>query len=282
MFTGDDDKDAITHILQVGTSAGGARAKAVLAWNPETGEFRSGQAGHAQGFEHWIMKFDGVTSTMDPEISSPLGYGVIEYAYHKLAVEAGIEMTECRLHHEGGRSHFMTKRFDRTSEGGKIHMQSLGALAHFDYRQVGGYSYEQAIHVIKRLGLPRKDIEQFVLRAFFNVVGRNCDDHVKNTAFLMDRQGGWRISPAFDVSYAWNPAGDWTGMHQMSINGRREGFEKDDMLALASIAGIKKARGIDMLDRVITAVRCWPVHAEAAGVPGRRIDEIRLTHLTGL
>ena len=275
VFSGDDDREAINDILRVGTSAGGARAKAILAWNPETNEFRSGQMDVGPGFEQWIMKFDGVSSTRDSEMATPMGYGRIEYAYHLMALEAGIEMTPCRLHHEGGRSHFMTKRFDRTARGSKLHMQSLGALAHFDYRQPSSYSYEQAIQVIQRLGLPRKDGEQQVLRAFFNVVGCNCDDHVKNIAFLMNRRGEWSLAPAFDVSYAWNPTGEWTSRHQMSINGKREGFERADLLALAGTAGIKRARASQMLDRVIEAVRRWPDFGGQAEVPDRRVNEIR-------
>jgi serine/threonine-protein kinase HipA len=282
VFSGDDDREAINDLLRVGTSAGGARAKAILAWNPETNEFRSGQMDAGPGFEHWLLKFDGVASTTDKEIATPMGYGRIEYAYHLMAVEAGIEMTTCRLHHEGGRSHFMTKRFDRTTQGGKLHMQSFGALAHFDYRQPASYSYEQAIRVIQRLGLPRKDVEELVLRAFFNVVGRNCDDHVKNIAFLMNRRGEWSLSPAFDVSYAWNPTGEWTSRHQMSINGKREGFKREDLLALAGTAGIKKMRANQILDRVIAAVRRWPDFATKAGVPDSRVHEIQGNQHTGL
>lgn len=282
VFSGDDDREVINDILRVGTSAGGARAKAILAWNPETNEFRSGQVDVGTGFEHWVMKFDGVSSTRDSEIATPMGYGRIEYAYHLMALEAGIEMMPCRLHQEGGRSHFMTKRFDRTTRGGKLHMQSLGALAHFDYRQPASYSYEQAIQVIQRLGLPRKDAEQQVLRAFFNVVGRNCDDHVKNIAFLMNRRGEWSLSPAFDVTYAWNPTGEWTSRHQMSINGKREGFEREDLLALASTTGIKRARASQMLDSVIEAVRRWPDFAGKAVVPDRRTNEIQRNQRTEL
>jgi serine/threonine-protein kinase HipA len=275
-------RDAVNDILRVGTSAGGARAKAILAWNPETGEFRSGQVEAGQGFEHWIMKFDGVSSRGDAEMSAPLGYGKIEYAYHLMAVEAGVQMTTCRLHHEGGRSHFMTKRFDRTSRGGKLHMQSLGAMAHFDYRQPASYSYEQAVRVMKRLGLSRANVEQQVLRAFFNAVGRNCDDHVKNIAFLMDRQGAWSLSPAFDVSYALNPAGEWTSRHQMSINGKREAFEREDLLALANAAGIKAPQASQMLDRVLASVRRWPEFAGTAGVPDERIGKIGRAQLVAL
>ncbi len=209
VFSGVDDKEVIEDILRVGTSAGGARAKAILAWNPGTNEFRSGQVDGGEGFEHWLMKFDGVSNNRDKELADPLGYGRIEYAYHLMAVESGISMTPCRLHDEGGRSHFMTKRFDRTSTGGKRHMQSLGAIAHFDYSQPASYSYEQAIQVMKRLGMPRADLDQQVLRAMFNIVGRNHDDHVKNIAFLMNRRGDWSLTPAFDVTYAWDPDGDW-------------------------------------------------------------------------
>ena len=282
VFSGDDDREAINDILRVGTSAGGARAKAILAWNPGTHEFRSGQVDAGTGFEHWLLKFDGITGNRDTEVATPTGYGKIEYAYHLMAVEAGIEMTTCRLHHEGGRSHFMTKRFDRSANGGKRHMQSLGAVAHYDYRQPESYSYEQAIQVIRRLGLPRKDMDQQVLRAMFNVVGRNCDDHVKNIAFLMDRRGEWRLSPAFDISYAWNPSGEWTSRHQMSVNGKRDQFMREDLLALAKAADIKKVRAGRMVDRVIEAVRHWPDFAGEAGIGDARAKEIRNSQRTHL
>jgi serine/threonine-protein kinase HipA len=281
-FSGVDDQEAVNDILRVGTSAGGARPKAVLAWNPKTGEFRSGQVDAGAGFEHWIMKFDGVTSTRDPELASPKGYGNIEYAYHLMAVEAGIEMTECRFHREGGRSHFMTKRFDRTPRGRKIHMQSLGAIAHIDYRQPASHSYEQAIQVMRRLELPRQDLEQQVMRAVFNVVGRNCDDHVKNIDFLMNRRGEWRLSPAFDVSYAWNPSGEWTSRHQMSVNGKRDDIERDDLIALANAAQIKKARANELIDRVVDVVRRWPDFAAKADVADSRVKEIQAQQRTSL
>ncbi|MEA1971559.1 MAG: type II toxin-antitoxin system HipA family toxin [Thermodesulfobacteriota bacterium] len=282
VFSGDDDREAINDILRVGTSAGGARAKAILAWNQETNEFRSGQIEAGAGFEYWLMKFDGITSSTDTEIATPKGYGKIEYAYHLMAVEAGIEMTTCRLHHEGGRSHFMTKRFDRSANGGKWHMQSLGAIAHYDYRQPASYSYEQAIQVIRRMGLPRRDMDQQVLRAIFNVVSRNCDDHVKNIAFLMNRQGEWRLSPAFDISYAWNPSGEWTSRHQMSVNGKRDGFDREDLLALAKTADIKKARAEQMVQHVIETVRSWPGFAGEAGVNDEQVKKIQLSQRTNL
>ncbi len=278
VFSGTDDRDAIEDILRVGTSAGGARAKAILAWNPKTNEFRSGQVKIPSGFEYWIMKFDGVSNNRDKELSDPQGYGMIEYAYYQLAVKAGVEMTECRLHHEGGRSHFMTKRFDRNADGSKIHMQSLCAIAHVDFNEPALYSYEQTIQTMKRLGLSQSDLEQQVLRAMFNVVGRNHDDHVKNIAFLMNRRGEWRLSPAFDVSYAYDPKGYWTSQHQMSINGKREMFTKQDLLSMAKIAGIKSNRALEMLDRVITTMKSWPEVAENIGITDNRIRKIQAVH----
>lgn len=282
VFTDGDDREVIEDILRVGTSAGGARAKAIFAWNPETNEFRSGQVDVEAGFEHWLMKFDGISNNRDKELADPMGYGKIEYAYHLMAVEAGIKMAPCRLHHEGGRSHFMTKRFDRSANGGKRHMQSLGAIAHYDYNQPASYSYEQAIQVIRRLGLPREDLDQQVLRAMFNVVVRNHDDHVKNIAFLMNRRGKWRLSPAFDIAYAWDPRGEWTSRHQMSVNGKRDEFERKDLIALANAAGIKKARANEMVDRSIETVRRWPDFAEKAGVADARAAEIQASQRTDL
>lgn len=282
VFTGGNDKEAIEDILRVGTSAGGARAKAILAWNPQTNEFRSGQIDVPGGFEHWLMKFDGISNNRDKELAAPMGYGKIEYAYHLMAVDAGINMEPCRLHEENSRSHFMTKRFDRTASGGKRHMQSLGAMAHYDYNQPASYSYEQVIQVIKRLGLPREALEQQVLRAIFNVVGRNHDDHVKNIAFLMNRKGIWRLSPAFDISYAFDPRGEWTSRHQMSINGKRDGFGRIDLITLANSAGIKKAQANEMIDRIIETMLRWPNYAQKAGVGDSPKAEIQANLRTNL
>jgi serine/threonine-protein kinase HipA len=282
VFTGDDDQETMNDILRVGTSAGGARAKAILAWNPKTNKFRSGQVDVEAGYEHWLLKFDGVSGKLSQEVATPTGYGKIEFAYHLMAVAAGIEMSMCRLHEEGGRSHFMTRRFDRTTKGGRLHMLSLGAMAHFDYKQPTSYSYEQATQVIRRLGLPQADTEQQVLRAYFNVIGRNCDDHVKNIAFLMNRRGEWRISPAFDLSFAWNPSGGWTSRHQMSVNGKRDEFEREDLLALAKAAGIKKHRADQMVQKVLEAVRRWPEFAAEAKVDGENIRRIQGYQRTNL
>ena len=266
---GENDAEALEDILSVGTSAGGARAKAVLAWNPKTGEFRSGQPDADEGFEHWLLKFDGVSNNSDTELADPAGYGKIEYAYALMARAAGITMSECRLHHEGGRSHFMTKRFDRDDTDRKGHVQSLGAMQHFDFNDPSAYSYEQAVMAIRDLDLGMVSVEQQFRRAVFNVIARNQDDHVKNISFLMDRSGKWSLSPAYDVAYAYNPSGTWTRDHQMSLAGRRNGFERDDILRFAVSIGMKRRRALEILDKVGASVRDWGKHAEAAEVAPR-------------
>lgn len=278
----DGDGEAIEDILRVGTSAGGARAKAVLAWNPATGEFRSGKVDAETGFEHWILKFDGVANNRDRELADPLGYGRIEHAYHLMAREAGIEMSECRLHHEGGRSHFMTRRFDRDAKGRKIHMQSLAALRHFDYNRAGAYAYEQAVETIRRLGLGMAVVEEQYRRAVFNIVARNQDDHVKNIAFLMNRGGAWRLSPAYDVAYAYNPQGMWTGRHQMSMAGKRDGFERADLLKFAETSGLRIPAASRVVDRVLAAVGNWRRFASDAGVEESDAGRIGETHRLAL
>ncbi len=266
-FSGHDDKDDIENILRVGTSAGGARAKALLAWHPGTGVFRSGQVEADSGFSHWLVKFDGVSGNRDKELADPLGFGRIEYAYALMAADAGIHMSPCRLLEEGGRAHFMTQRFDRSDTGAKRHMQSLAAIRHFDFNAAGAHSYEQAIETARLLSLPQEDIEQLVQRAFFNVLARNQDDHVKNTAFLMDRAGNWRLSPAYDITYAYNPTGDWTSRHQMSLNGKRDNFSRDDLMRFAAYGNIKKRHAETALESVRNAISGWPQHANVAGVP---------------
>lgn len=263
---GGGDAEAMEDIIRVGTSAGGARAKAILAWNGTTGEFRSGQLPADAGFTYWLMKFDGVSGNRDKELADPQGFGQIEYAYSQMAIAAGIDMTQCRLHREGGRAHFMTRRFDRSSSGEKLHMQSLGAMMHFDFNQAGAYSYEQAIQTIRRLQLPARDIEQQYRRAVFNIVARNHDDHVKNIAFLMNKKGAWRLSPAFDIAYAYNPAGDWTSRHQMSVNGKREDFSLEDLIALGRVGDLKTARCKVIIEEIEDAVSAWRDHAKEAGV----------------
>lgn len=276
-FAGLDDQRAIEDILRVGTSAGGARAKAVLAWNAKTGELRSGQAPVSKGFSHWIMKFDGIHGNRDKELADPQGFGRIEYAYSLMAKDAGVLMEECRLHEEGGRAHFMTRRFDRTDKGTKLHMQSLGAMRHFDYNQAGVYAYEQAIETIQLLSLPVEDTEQQVRRTYFNILARNHDDHVKNIAFLMDKQGQWRLSPAFDVAYSYNPSGDWTSRHQMSLNGKRDNFQNEDLITFAKAAGLKKAKATTLLREVAESIANWRRYAAQAEVSQHDIKRIENT-----
>ena len=275
-------EQALQDILRVGTSAGGARAKAVIAWNPETAEVHSGQIKAGDGFSHWLLKFDGVAGNRDRELEDPQGYGLIEYAYHAMARAAGIQMTECRILQENGRHHFMTRRFDRTDTGRKIHMQSLGALAHYDFNQPGAYSYEQALRVIDRLGLGKDAAEEQFRRMAFNIVARNQDDHVKNIAFLMDRSGRWWLSPAFDVTYSYNPEGRWTGAHQMTLNGKRDGFEVEDFVACARNASLKRGRATAILRDVQGAVSRWREFAEGAGVPAHSMRRIAAAHRTEL
>ncbi len=266
VLTGKDDQETLQEILRVGTSAGGARAKAVLAWNEQTGEFRSGQIKAGEGFSYWLMKFDGISNNRDKELADPQGFGVIEYSFYLLAKAAGIDMTECRLHHEGGRSHFMTRRFDRSGSGQKLHMQSLAALRHYDFNASGAYSYEQAVETIRMLGLPAYDIEQQFRRAVFNVMVRNQDDHVKNIAFLMNRKGEWRLSPAFDVCYAYNPSGPWTSTHQMSLNGKRDHFELEDLVTFGEFCGLKRIVAEKQVREILEAVETWPYLAEQVGI----------------
>jgi serine/threonine-protein kinase HipA len=240
----------LKEILRVGTSAGGARAKAIIAWNPATNEVRSGQVKAPKGFGYWLLKFDGVQANKDKELEDPKGFTVIEYAYALMAKEAGISMSECRLLEEGGRRHFMTRRFDRQADGSKLHMQSLAALGHFDFNTADAYSYEQAFDVMKRLGLPMRSVEEQFRRMLFNVVARNQDDHVKNIAFLMDKSGTWLLAPAFDVTYSHNLHGKSTARHQMAINGKTEHFALEDFRACAKVAGLKAARASANIEKL--------------------------------
>jgi serine/threonine-protein kinase HipA len=276
-----DAAGALKQILQVSASVGGARAKALIAWNPDTNEVRSGQADAPEGFEHWLLKFDGVSNNRDRELADPQGYGAIEYAYSLMVGAAGIRMSDCHLFEEGGRRHFMTKRFDRIGSSGKLHMQSLAALGHFDFNNAGAHSYEQAVTVMRRLDLPMDDIEEQYRRMAFNIVARNQDDHVKNVAFLMDMTGRWSLSPAFDVSYSYNPSGDWTSTHQMSMNRKRDGFTRDDFRSFGETASMKRGRADAILDEVIEAVARWGEFADRAGVDRAWAEEIRLSHRVG-
>ena len=250
-------------ILKVGSSAGGARAKALIGWNEATGEVRSGQVKLPKGFGYWLIKFDGLTGNGDKEGDDKWGYGRVEYAYHLMAKAAGIEMSECRL---WNKRHFMTRRFDRLENGGKLHMQTLGALAHFDFNDPTAYSYEQAFRVTRQVVNHAKANEQLFRRMAFNILAWNCDDHVKNIAYLMDRGGRWSLAPAYDECYAHNPDGDWTSQHQMSVNGKRTGITEEDILACAHFANMRERKAKIVLDEVKEAVREWPRFAAEAEV----------------
>ena len=277
-FAGTFSSKALADILKVGTSAGGARAKAVIAWNRRTNEVKSGQLPAGPGFTYWLLKFDGVAGNKDKELEDPKGYGAIEYAYALMAKAAGITMTECRLLEEHGRRHFMTRRFDRRDDGSKLHMQSLGALGHFDYNQAGAYAYEQAFLTIRQLGLPMTATEEQFRRMLFNVVARNQDDHVKNIAFLMNKAGEWSLAPALDVTYSYNPSGNWTATHQMTINGKRDAFLKADIRAAGKSAGLKQGRSEALLEEVDAAVERWPEFAARARLPADVTEKIRKAH----
>ena len=275
-------EDSLQDILRVGTSAGGARAKAIIAWNQKTNEVRSGQVKAGEGYSYWLLKFDGVSGNRDKELEDPAGYGLIEYAYYHMAKKAGIDMKESRLLKENGRSHFMTKRFDRTDSGRKIHMQSLCAMAHFDFKKAGAHSYEQALLTIRKLGMPMAMIEEQFRRMAFNIIGRNQDDHVKNIAFLMDQSGNWSLSPAFDTTYSYNPQGDWTRRHQMSLNGKRDDFTIEDFKACAKNASMKRGRAEDIVRQVQEAVSQWKLFADESGVLPAVANEIATVHRTDI
>ena len=250
-------------ILRVGSSAGGARAKALIGWNEATGEVRSGQVALPPDFGYWLIKFDGLTGNGDREGDDKWGVGRVEYAYHLMATAAGIGMTECRL---WNRRHFMTRRFDRTADGDKLHMLTLGAMAHFDFNDPQANSYEAAFDVTRQVVGDARATAELFRRMAFNVLAWNCDDHVKNIAYLMDRNGEWTLSPAYDECYAYNPAGAWTGAHQMSVNGKRRGITLDDLLAVAPQANLRERKARQIVSEVRAAVAEWPRFAAEADV----------------
>jgi serine/threonine-protein kinase HipA len=272
------DEEAMKAILAVGSSAGGARPKAFIAYNDATGLLRSGQIQVGAGFRQWLLKFDGVSRAGDHGLTDPEGWGVVEYAYSKMARAAGIDMTECRLLEENGRRHFMTRRFDRPDDGEKLHVQTVAALEHVSYNEPGTYSYEQLLQLIRRLGLGTPVVEQQFRRMVFNVVARNQDDHVKNVAFLMDREGAWSLAPAYDVIWAWKPGNPWLDSHQMSINGKRTGFTVADLRDVAAVAGLRRGRAEVILAEVAAVVSGWREVADEVGVDDQMADQIGHSH----
>ncbi|MFI3306508.1 MAG: type II toxin-antitoxin system HipA family toxin [Rikenellaceae bacterium] len=265
-------KEGIEQVISVGTSAGGMRAKAVIAYNEATNEVRSGQIDAGDGFEHWLLKLDGVTNN---ELGDPKHYGLIEYLYYLMAKDAGIEMMESKLLREGSRAHFMTKRFDRVGASEKLHTQTLCGLAHYDYRVLRAYSYEQLFEVMRRLRLPLSEAKEMFRRMVFNIVARNQDDHTKNVSFVMNRSGAWSLSPAYDVTWAYSPNGSWTAMHQMSVNGKWDGFTRRDLSEFAAKMNIKNYA--EIIDQVITSVSRWQILSSEYELP-RAISSRLFSH----
>ncbi len=265
----EDKKAAIAEIVRLGTSAGGQRAKAIIAYNPLTGEVRSGQIEAPEGFDYYLIKLDGVTA--EAGFRETQNFGRLEYSFYRLVKECGIEMSDCSLIKENGRAHFITKRFDRQN-GEKIHMQTLCGIAHYDYRNPRSYSYEQAFNVMRALRLPYSHAQEMYRRLVFNVVIRNQDDHTKNISFLMDRKGKWTLSPAYDMGFAYNPNGGWTAQHQMSINGKFDDITRQDLLEFAKRNNIKEAT--EIIDRITEVSSRWPLLARECEVPQLMIDAI--------
>lgn len=265
----EDKKAAIAEIVRLGTFAGGQRAKAIIAYNKRTGQVMSGQVEAPAGFEYYLIKLDGVTA--EAGFRETQNFGRLEYSFYRLVKECGIDMSECSLIEENGRAHFLTKRFDRVA-GEKIHMQTLCAIAHYDYRLLRAYSYEQAFNVMRTLRLPYSQAQEMFRRVVFNVIVRNQDDHTKNISFLMDKTGQWRLSPAYDMGFAYNPEGGWTSQHQMSVNGKFDDINRDDLMELANRNNIKDAA--EIIDHISTVVSKWDDIARECEVPTELIKSI--------
>lgn len=264
---------ALSRIIQVGTSAGGARAKAAVAWNPKTDELRAGQFDVARGFQHWLLKFDGMGP--DRKLGGTQDYGRIEYAYHLMARAAGITMTDCRLLEENGRAHFMTRRFDRDGNI-RHHLQTLCAMAHLDYRQIATHDYSQLFLAMTQLRLEYADMEEAFRRMAFNVMAANCDDHPKNFSFILRQGDRWRLAPAYDITHAHSPGSIWTRQHLMSVHGKFAGITRDDFLAVADRYGIGTAPNV--LKQVAAAVAAWPDFAVKAKIPTREMKRVQSHH----
>ena len=269
-----DEKQAVMEILKIGTSAGGARPKAIIAYNKKTGQVRSGQTNSPAGFEHWLIKLDGVS---DAQFGESKGYGRVEMAYYNMATDCGINMMDSELLEENGRAHFMTKRFDREKGAIKNHIQTFCALQHFDFNEVRSYSYEQLFQTMRILRLPYPDAEQMYRRMVFNVIARNCDDHTKNFAFRLKQGSNWELAPAYDICHAYRPGSIWVSQHALSINGKRIGIEKDDLINFAKAMNIKKPEAI--IAEINSRVQHWNTYAEKVKVGKKLRDSIKATLL---
>lgn len=271
------DAHMISQLMQSGSSVGGARAKTLIAWNPKTNDIRSGQISAGLGYEYWLLKFDDVKDNKDKD-SQPdeREYTKIEYAYYLMAKASGIEMSECRLYKENGRSHFMTKRFDRIGDKGeKLHMQSLCAIAHMDFNTPREYSYTDAFRVMRNLKLPHRDFLQLYKRMIFNEYARNFDDHTKNIAFLMDKKGVWSLAPAYDMTFSYRKDSMWVSGHQMLINGKSDAITKEDLFAVANDAGIRTSEAAACVEQVGEAVSKWELFADEAGLSKKKTEKIQ-------
>lgn len=269
-----DEQEAMMDILKIGTSAGGARPKAIIAYNKKTGQVRSGQTNAPNGFEHWLIKLDGVS---DAQFGESKGYGRVEMAYYNMATDCGIEMMESQLLEENGRAHFMTKRFDRENGATKHHIQTFCAMQHYDFNEVRSYSYEQLFQTMRMLHLPYPDAEQMYRRMVFNVIAKNCDDHTKNFAFRLKQGSEWELAPAYDICHAYRPNSVWVSQHALSVNGKRTGIEKEDLLAFAKAMNIKKANTI--ISEINTTVQQWKKYANEVNVNPVLRDSIQETLL---
>lgn len=259
----------LSKMIYLGISAGGARAKAVIAYNPESGEVKTGyksQREEDSGFEDWLIKFSGLKGNRDKERDDDIDFGKIEFAYYKAALDCGIKMSECRLLDDGKNKHFITKRFDRSADGSKLHMLTLAAMGHYDFNKPGTCGYENVFDILRKIGAPQSDIEQEFRRAVFNVLARNQDDHVKNTAFIMSREGKWYLSPAYDVCFSYNPHGYWTGTHQMTLNKKRDNFNMIDFKACGDEADISEAKVVSIVKEIKSVISNWKDYAKKSGV----------------
>ncbi|TXC76048.1 type II toxin-antitoxin system HipA family toxin [Luteibaculum oceani] len=252
-----EEEEMIKDLLKIGTSAGGARPKAVIAFNPKTGAIKSGQGTPTPGFEHWMIKLDGVSAV---QLGTSKGWGRVEYAYHLMAKDCGIDMMPCSLLEENGRAHFLTQRFDRDPEGHKFHVQTFCALQHFDYNDMLSFSYEQLFQTMRQLRLKYGDAEQMYRRMVFNVLASNCDDHTKNFGFILKPDGVWRLAPAYDLCFAYNPTNFWVNQQTLSVRGKRQGISKGDLLEIANENSIKK--GKEIIELVEGVVQQWSAYAK--------------------
>lgn len=256
-----DEEKAVREIIKIGTSAGGARPKAVIAYNEKTSEVRSGQTRVPEGFEHWLLKLDGVS---DVQLGATHGYGRVEYAYYLMALDCGVEMMPCKLLEENGRAHFMTRRFDREGSYTKHHIQTFCAMKHFDYNRINSYSYEQLFQTMRELKLTYAEAEQMFRRMVFNVIARNCDDHTKNFSFMLKQGERWALAPAYDICHAYRPGSEWVSRHALSINGKREDITRDDLMIIGQSIRNKKSK--EIIDEINEKVGNWSYYATAAGV----------------